>query len=83
MRGNYLNPDNHLSSYSAGLFFVALLQVPAFYVMQSDLTIAKRRILLNYPYACLLIESGQSREGSQFLPIIIEFYSSFYEDIVN
>jgi hypothetical protein len=50
MKSNYLNPYNHLGSYSAGHFFVALLQVPAFYVMQSDLTIAKRRILLNFPY---------------------------------
>lgn len=67
MKSNYLDPDNHLGSYSAGQFFVALLQLPAFYVMQSDLTIAKRRILLNCPYACLLIEGGQVRAGSQFL----------------
>jgi hypothetical protein len=57
MKSNYLNPYNHLGSYSADHFFVALLQVPAFYVMQSDLTIAKRRILLNFPYGCSLIDS--------------------------
>ena len=67
MKSNYLDPDNHLGSYSAGRFFVALLQVPAFYVMQSDLTIAKRRILLNFSYACSLLDSCQSRKGSQFL----------------
>lgn len=67
MKSNYLDPDNPLGSYSAGHFFVALLQVPAFYVMQSDLTIAKRRILLNFPYACSLLDSYQSRKGSQFL----------------
>jgi len=63
MKSNYLDPDNHLGSYSAGHFFVALLQVPAVYVMQSDLTIAKRRILLNFSYACSLLDNCQSREG--------------------
>lgn len=66
MKTNYLDPDNHLDSYSAGHFFVALLQVPAFYVMQSNLTIAKRKILLNFPYACSLLDSCQSRKSSQF-----------------
>lgn len=51
MKGDDLDTDNHLGSYSAGQFLVALLQIPAFYVMQSDLTIAKRRILLNCPYS--------------------------------